>query len=545
MVSQNNEKKFIFIGAAWPYANGSLHLGHVASLIGADFLARYHRLKGDKVLFVSGSDCYGTPIAVKAEEQNVEPQEIANKYDQEFRETLIKGLGFSYDLFSKTANPFHRKVVQELFLQLLKKEYIYKKIQNLPYCEKCQRFLPDRYIEGVCPKCNLEKARGDQCDECGALLDAKELIKPKCKICSKTPIWKDSEHFFFRLTAFEGLLKKWVEESRGWRINAKNFTTNFLKGGLLDRAITRDTKWGVPVPLSGYENKSIYVWFEAVCGYLTVSQEYSQKTGKSNLWKEFWENEEAYHYYVHGKDNIPFHTIIWPAILLGINKFKLPDQIVSSEYLNFEGKQFSKSRSWGVWLPEFLEKYEPDTLRYYLGINGPENADGNFSWKEYQLKTNSELLGKFGNLVNRVISFTNNKFDSIVPERGKVDNSGKRLLKRCESEFSKVGALIEKAKFREVFKELLKFTDECNKYINDCAPWKTLEQNRAEAATTINISLQVVSALQTLFLPLLPFSAEEIRRQLNVSKRTKWKFCEISSGAKLNKAKPLYKKIET
>ncbi len=303
-------KRKMFIGAAWPYANGSLHLGHVAALLGADILARYFRSKGEEVLFVSGSDCHGTPIAFEADRLRVNPSEIADKYHEEFVESLVKGLQFSYDLYTKTTTENHKEVVQEIFLKLLKEGVIYTKTEELPYCLDCKRFLPDRYIEGECPICHYGSARGDQCDECGSIIDAHDLIRPRCKVCGSVPEWRSSEHFFLRLSVFEQKIKDWIEKSSGWRPNAKNFTLNILKSGLIDRGITRDITWGVPIPLPGYESKSIYVWFEAVCGYLSASKELSKESGNPELWKKFWVDENAVHYYVHGKDNIPFHTII-------------------------------------------------------------------------------------------------------------------------------------------------------------------------------------------------------------------------------------------
>lgn len=543
MPAKNNNKLPIFIGSAWPYANGSLHLGHVAGLIGADFLARYFRLKGNPVLFVSGSDCHGTPIEVKAEQEKTTPKKIVDKYDKEFRETLIDGLGFSYDLFTKTANPFHYKKVQEFFLDLLKKKYIYEKVQKLPYCSTCKRFLPDRYIEGECPVCHFIPARGDQCDNCGSILDAKDLIKPYCKTCGSEPIWKDSKHFFLKLSAFEKDLIDWIKKSKGWRKNAKNFSLKFLEGGLLDRAITRDTTWGVPIPLNGYEKKTIYVWFEAVAGYLTASQEYSENIGKANHWKQFW-CEESIQYYVHGKDNIPFHTVIWPSILLGLGNLNLPNVIVSSEYLTFEGKQFSKSRNWGVWLPDFLANNDPDTLRYYLGVNGPENADGDFSWKEYQTKTNTELIGKFGNFINRTLNFLDKNFESTVPKPKSLDKLDKKILKNCKDIFPQVGESIEKTKFHEALKTILGFTEECNRYIDQKEPWKTIKADREKTAATLYVCVQIVSALQLLSAPFIPFASKKILKQLNILKRKSWQFYEVPIGHKIGKPEPLFQRVE-
>lgn len=577
------KKSPIFIGVAWPYANGSLHLGHVAGLIGADFLARYYRLAGHPVLMVSGSDCHGTPIEVKAEQEKTTPQKIVEKYDKEFNRTLVKGLDFSYNLFTKTANPFHYNQIRGLFLDLLEKKYIYQKTQNLPYCEKDKRFLPDRYIEGECPVCHFIPARGDQCDNCGSILDAKDLINPRCKICGDKPIWKDSVHFFLKLSAFQKKLRGFVKKSKGWRPNARNFTLKFLEEGLLDRAITRDTEWGVPIPLKGFEGKTIYVWFEAVSGYLTASQEYSRKIGKPDYWKKFWcdtrlsissavqgaseKRSKPYselrrrvsklatqkcaeiesrpvHYYVHGKDNIPFHSVIWPAILMGLGKLNLPDVIVSSEYLTFEGKQFSKSRNWGVWLPEFLDRWDPETLRYYLGVNGPENADADFSWREYQTKINTELIGKFGNFINRVLNFLNKNFKGAVPEPKNLEKSDKIILENCEKIFGEVGKLIEETKFQAALKKIIKFSEDCNRYIDAKAPWKTLKTEGQKTANTLYVCLQAISALQLLIYPFLPRTAQKIQKQLNVPEIKEWRFHEINSGHKIGQPRPLFERVE-
>ncbi len=540
----------IFIGSAWPYANGSLHLGHVAGLIGADFLARYYRNKGNSVLFVSGSDCHGTPIEVRAEQEKTTPQKIASKYHREFRHNLIDQLGFSYDLFTKTTTSFHAKKVQTLFLDLYKKGYIYKKTQSLPFCEKCQRFLPDRYIEGECPVCHFKDARGDQCDECGVILDARDLIDPRCKNCGSKPIWKDSVHFFLKLSSFQKEIIDWVKSSTKWRINAKNFTLGFLKKELLDRAITRDSEWGIPIPLKGYEGKTIYVWFEAVCGYLTASMAactHSKNRSQPILtpdWQKFWQSDKCLHYYVHGKDNIPFHTIVWPAILMGLEKLNLPDIIVSSEYLTFEGRQFSKSRHWGVWLPDFLDKHNADTLRYYLGINGPENSDTDFSWKEYQVKTNSELIGKFGNFINRTLNFLNKNFESTVPDLISPDKFDKKVLDNCDKLFKKVGEKIESTKFQSALKEIIKFSEDCNRYIDQKEPWKTIKTNKLLAGNTLYVCVQAVSALQLLSSPFLPFSAEKIRRQLNIPSKQQWELQFILSGHKINKAQPIFERVD-
>ena len=535
-------KRNIFIGAAWPYANGSLHLGHVSALIGSDILARYFRLRGNDVLYVSGSDCHGTPIAFEADRRGVSPAEIADKYHAEFTKTLIEGLGFSYDIFTKTETKNHYQFVQETFLDLYKKGYIYSKETELPYCEKCKKFLPDRYIEGECPHCHFPSARGDQCDECGNLIDPKQLIDSKCKICGNVPIWKNSEHFYLRLSAFQEKILEWIKNSNGWRKNAKNFSLNFVSNGLQDRAITRDITWGVPIPLPGYEKKSIYVWFEAVCGYVSACKELSERVDNNNLWKNFWENEQAIHYYVHGKDNIPFHTIIWPSILFAKGNLHLPDRIISSEYLTLENKQFSKSRHWAVWLPYFIENYDSETLRYYLIANGPETSDSDFSWKEYQTKTNSELIGHFGNLVYRVLSLINKNFPEGVNFPEKLNAEEKNFLRLTEESFDKVGQAIEAGKLHEGLSSIFRLVEFGNRYLNTTAPWTAIKTDRQQAETSLAVAGHVIKCLSILIIPYLPKTAEKIRSDIDFDS-SEWKYPKPSILIVRN-TRPLYKKIE-
>lgn len=528
----------ILIAAAWPYANGSLHLGHGAALIGADVLARYFRLNGDSVLFVSGSDCHGTPIALEAAKQNVSPKIIADKYHQEFIDSLINGLSFSYDNYSKTSNKYHAEIVQEIFLDLYKKGFIYKKTEELPYCNSCQRFLPDRYIEGECPICGFSSARGDQCDSCGNLMDVKKIVKPFCKICNSSPIWKDSEHFFLKLTAFQEDLKKWVENSSDWRINAKNFTLEFLKQGLIDRAITRDTDWGVDIPMESYEDKKIYVWFEAVCGYFSASKEWSILNNKNDSWKDFWQNDQAIHYYVHGKDNIPFHSIIWPAILMGKSNLHLPDRIVSSEYLTLEKKQFSKSRNFAVWLPDFLKDFDSDTLRYYLVANGSETSDSDFSWKEFAIKVNTELIGNFGNYVYRVLSFIKKNFPDGLDFPVELNEHSSNFLNLAKKTFENVSLEIEKSNFRKALKAVFELVEEGNRFINQSSPWTSIKTDKNLAADDLVVAAHVIKSLAILISPFLPKTSDKIFKDLTLSPdNKKWQYPKeekiIVSGPKI------------
>lgn len=535
--------KKVLVAAAWPYANGSLHLGHVSALLGADIIARHARSCGYDVLFVSGSDCHGTPIAVEADKQGVRPREIAEKYHAEFRQNLIEGLKFSYDLYTTTTTNNHCRVVQEIFLKLQRDGFIYTKTEKHPFCLSCKRFLPDRYMEGGCPICHFDSARGDQCDECGNLLDPNQLLKPQCKICGNPPEWRPSEHFYLRLSAFQEQLKRWVEKSEGWRANAKGFTLGLLKEGLRDRAITRDMEWGVPIPIPGYAGKRIYVWFEAVCGYLSASKEWAKLQGQDNLWEKFW-HDDSVHYYVHGKDNILFHTIVWPAILLGTEGLHLPDRIVSSEYLTLEKRQFSKSRHWAVLLNDFLQKFDPETLRYYLIANGPETADADFSWENYYTRTNGELIGVFGNYVHRVLSFVKAHFPGGVETSKELSEPQVELLKTAEDSFATTGAAIEDGRFHDGLRLVLDLAAHGNRYINNVAPWFSIKENRSQTEANLAIAAHSIRCLAILAGPFLPTTADRISRSIGLGETgLRWQYPQPRRIV-VGKLQPLYQKIE-
>lgn len=550
-------KKNIFIGLAWPYANGSLHLGHVAAFMGADILARYHRLKGDDVLLVSGSDCYGTPIAVEALKQGVAPSAIAEKYHTEFVETLIEGLNFSYDLYTKTTNETHARVVQELFLKLKDKGLLYTKVEEALYSPHLGRFLPDRFVEGICPHCKFDGARGDQCDNCGKLLDALELKDPRinkkiiAEDVSDTELVlekRETEHFYLKLSNLEKDLKEWIgNASDSWRLNASSFAKGFLEQGLHDRAVTRDTDWGVSIPLSGYEDKRIYVWFEAVTGYLSASVLWSEQQKNPDAWEAWWKNNTAKHYYVHGKDNIPFHTIIWPAILMGEGSLHLPDQIVSSEYLTLEGQQFSKSRGWAVWLPDYLKHFDGELLRYFLVTQGPENNDTNFSWDEFQNKINGELIGTYGNLVNRTFAFVEKNFpEGVTFDESLLSDADKKILQRLEGVFAVAGEHIEEGKFRQAFREILSIAEEGNRLLDAKAPWKEIknEGSRNTVEQDLALLLHVLHNLALLFNPLVPHSSEKVFSMLGKGLDSAWEYQKPEPRYTVQNAQALFKKIE-
>jgi methionyl-tRNA synthetase len=536
----------ILVAVAWPYANGSLHLGHVAgAYLPADIFARYHRTKGNKVLMVSGSDQHGAPITLRAEQEKRTPQEIASKYHREFIDSWQK-LGISFDLFTNTGTPNHTKVVHEIFLKLLDKGYLYKDSTPQAYCPQCKRFLPDRYVEGTCPNCKSPNARGDQCDECGRTLNPNELINMRCRICSGTPRFENSEHFFLRLSAFEDDLKSWVKKQTHWRQNVLNFTTGILNGGLKDRAITRDLEWGVTVPQTGFEKKRIYVWFEAVIGYLSASKEWANSQGDDMAWKAFW-NNDAKSYYFIGKDNIPFHTIIWPSILLGYEGLALPSDVPANEFLTIEGKKLSTSRNWAIWLPDYLENYDPDPLRYAMSINMPETGDTDFSWHEFLRRNNDELVATYGNLVNRVLTFANRNFDGVVPTAGELDSQTNELISKSEEALKKVDGFISQCHFKDGIKTAMALAQEANKYLDSKAPWKTIKQDKNAAAMSIYGAMVALSGLKTILYPYLPFSSQKLHGFLGFAQEIEtcgWTLQFPQPGNKLPQPQPLFTKLD-
>jgi methionyl-tRNA synthetase len=527
--------KKIFIGGAWPYANGSLHLGHVAALLPGDILARYFRLKGNRVLYVSGSDCHGTPISLRANSEGISPKDITDRYHKEFSDCFSR-LGFSYDLYTRTDEPFHHKVIQELFLELYSRGIIYKKTIEQTYCHHCKQFLPDRYVEGVCPHCG-NVARGDQCDFCSALLDPIELKDKKCKLCGNEPQFRDTEHLFINLPAFQQKLEEYVHESEGWRENAVALTQRYLKEGLKERAATRDLDWGISVPVAGFEEKKVYVWIEAVLGYLSASKKWSKESG--GFWEDFWKGDEITSYYIHGKDNIPFHTLILPALLMGIRGLKLPDKIISSEYLNIEGKKISTSRNWAIWVPYILKNYDADSIRYFLTINAPEKRDGDFSWRDFISRHNGELLGAFGNFVNRTLVFINKSFAAKVPQ-GRMNED---IRKELELLYRSVGSKIEEGNFKTALEDVFSFIRSCNKYFDDEKPWIQVHDNIEACSNTIYTCVQIIANLSNLLTPFIPFSCHKINGFLNIDK-PKWEYIEIEEGRNLKESQVLFQRID-
>jgi methionyl-tRNA synthetase len=503
----------IGVFVAWPYASGDRHMGHVAgAYLPPDIFARYHRLRGNEVIMVSGSDSHGTPITVAAEQEGISPEELFLRYHRRFLASFQQ-LGLSFDLFTHTDTRNHHHVTQDMFLKLLENGYIFKDVMRQLYCEQEGRFLPDRYVEGTCPFCGFDNARGDQCDNCGRPLDATELIEPRCKFDGSRPTIRETEHFFLDLPAFEDRLREWLSDKDYWRPNVLNFTLNLLRDGLRPRPITRDMEWGIKVPLEGYDDKRIYVWFEAVIGYLSASIEWAKNRGEPERWREWWQ-EPARGYYFIGKDNIPFHAIIWPAMLMGYGNLNLPYDIPANEYLNLEGHKLSVSRNFAVWLPDYLSRYDPDPLRYYLTVNAPENRDTDFSWYDFWRKNNDELVATWGNLAHRVLTFTYRNFEQTVPEPGELGEEDKAILKIVEGAFEPVGDLIEETHFKTALGEVMAVAREANRYLDDKEPWKVVKEDRQAAATTCYVMLGVINSLKILFYPFLPFSSQQLHEYL-------------------------------
>jgi len=537
----------IFIGVAWPYANGSLHTGQVVgAYLPADIFARYHRAVGNRVLMVSGSDQHGTPITVRAEQEGRSPQEVASQFHQEFLETWER-LGISWDLYTNTGTQNHARVAQDIFLTLLDKGHIYKESMPLPYCPNDRRFLPDRYVEGTCPHCGYDGARGDQCDNCGKTINAADLLNMRCRICGATPEIRTSEHFFLRLSAFNEPLKAWLADKGHWRKSVLNWTLGILTEGLQDRAITRDIDWGVPIPLEGYASKRIYVWFEAVIGYLSAAKEWAQSRGEAEGWREFWQGDATRAYYFIGKDNIPFHTLIWPAMLMGYDGLNLPYDVPANQYLTVRGAKASTSRNLAVWVPDFLSRYDPDPLRYHLSATMPETSDSDFTWADFVRRNNDELVATWGNLVHRVLTFTYRHFDGAVPPPVEPDENDRRLLARAEEALGQVGQEIALCHFRAGLGAAMAMAQETNRYLEEKSPWKIIETDRPKAATALHAAIGAINALKVAFYPYMPFTCQRLHSYLGfaggVADRG-WRFVVPQPGQRLAKPEALFKKLE-
>jgi methionyl-tRNA synthetase len=580
--------KHILAAPAWPYANGPRHIGHVSGFaLPCDMFSRYQRMAGNKVLMVSGTDEHGTPIQVQADKEGVSAREIADRYNAVIGEDLT-ALGMTYDLFTRTTTRNHYAVVQEMFTTLLRNGYIFPKTTLGAISPSTGRTLPDRYIEGTCPICGYPHARGDQCDNCGNQLDPTDLINPKSRINGETPRFVEQEHYFLDLPAFTEVLGSWLQSKSGqWRPNVLKFSLNLLDD-LQPRAITRDLDWGVPVPLDGWRDrpdKRIYVWFDAVIGYLSASVEWARRSGDPEAWRAWWNDPGAEAYYFMGKDNIVFHAEIWPAMLLGyagrgakggtagpLGALNLPTEVVSSEYLTMEGRKFSSSRQVVIYVRDFLARYDVDALRYYVAIAGPENQDTDFTWSEFVRRNNDELVATWGNLVNRAVSFAARNIGSI-PDAGALTDADHALLDASRQAFVTVGDHLSRSHFKFAITDAMRTVAEANKYFSEQAPWKLRESDPARMRTILHVALQAVDDAKTLLTPFLPRSSQAVHEMLGGSGEwsgqprlevvdeddapsypvitgsydtsVRWASRPVAAGAPLSVPAPLFTKLDT
>ncbi len=539
----------VLVCVAWPYANGPIHVGHVTgSLLPADIFVRFNRLIGNETIMVSGSDMHGAPITVSADREKVSPEEIANRYHA-INSKAIEGLGISFDLYTSTHTQNHQEVAREFFLRLLEEEHLKRMTTSQYYCSNCDRFLPDRYVEGSCPHCGADNARGDQCDACGMDLNAEELKNARCQLCGSVPELRDTEHFFLQLSHFSDRLIEYVQSCGHWRPHVRAFTVNVLNEGLLDRPITRDISWGVPVPVEGYENKRMYVWFEAVMGYLSATKEWAKLKSTPDSWEKYWKDESCRSYYFLGKDNIVFHTIIWPALLTGYGGLNLPYDVVANQFMNLGGQKFSKSMGVSIDIPDLLTKFQPDVIRYYLTANMPEFKDSEFSWDDFGQRINSELVATYGNFVHRAMSFTFKNFSNI-PKKGALDERDRAALARIDEAKGAVTASLAAREFREALKAMMDLAQAGNQYFDAVAPWALVRSDRDRCGTVLHVSLEICKALAVLGSPFMPFSSERIWRDLGMEGSVEsigWGGVEVplKEGVAMERPAPLFAKVDT
>jgi methionyl-tRNA synthetase len=538
------------VTSAWPYINYVPHLGNiVSSILSADIVARYYRLKGNEVVYVTGSDEHGTPIEIEAVRLKIPPKQLTDQNHAQVSD-LFKRWGIAFSNYTRTENPVHKAFVRDLLLKIYENGYIFTQETEQLYCPKCDRFLPDRFVEGTCPNCGAEGARGDQCDSCGSLLEPTNLLQPRCAICNSTPIKETRKHWYFDLPKLTEKLTDYIHNNENLPDNARNFTLNLLKEGLKPRPVTRDNKWGIQSPFPGSEDKTIYVWVEAVLGYISATIQYFERLGEEERWKEFWFNKEAKTLYFIGKDNIPFHTIILPALLLATHEdYNLPWTVHSTEFLMFDGQAFSKSRRIGVWIDEALELFPADYWRYSLMSIRPEVKDTNFSWTTLIEKVNSDLNDTLGNFVHRTLTFINRQFDSTVPQPNSLDEKDEAVLLEAKEIVNQNAERMEAFKLQEALRIAISLAHLGNRYFNEKEPWKTIKTDRQQSANTLYVTAQIVKQLAIILEPFIPFTCEKLWALLNLEGSVHeqlWSETEkeLPPGHKISKAKPLFSKIE-
>ncbi len=496
---------------------------------------------------VSGSDQHGTPIALRAEQEGRTPQEVATSFHEEYLDCWDR-LGISWDLYTSTGTPNHIETSQAIFSKLYEKGDLYLATMELTYCEREGRFLPDRYVEGTCPYCGYEGARGDQCDNCGRSLDPVELVDPRCHFDGSTPVRRPSEHFFLRLSAYEQQLKDWLSKDKDhWRRSVVSFSLGVLNDGLRDRAITRDLDWGVPIPVPGYESKRIYVWFENVVGYLSAAKDWAQRQGKPEAWRDWWQDPAAKIYYFIGKDNIWFHTLSWPAQVMMYGDLNQPYDVPANQYVNFRGGKASTSRGTAPSLPDYLQRYAADTIRFYLAAIMPETSDSEFSEEDLVRRNNDELVSTWGNLANRVLTLTYRSFDGRIPRPGALTAADRELIARGEAALRSIGESLGAARFREGLRGALAYAQEANRYLNQEEPWKKRHDDAGASGRVLYTALAAIETLNVAFLPFIPFSSQRLHALLGHAgaiEEQGWSAVLPEPGAALQKPEPLFKKLD-
>jgi len=538
----------VLVACGWPYVNYLPHLGTVVQILSADVAARYYRLKGKDVIMVSGSDEHGTPIEVEAVRLRIPPKELTDENHAKIVEQL-KEWGFSFDNYTRTESPTHKKFVQDHLTKIYKNGYIFSQETKMLYCETCSRFLPDRFIEGKCPFCGRH-ARGDQCEGCGRLLEPAILAEPRCVVCESKPVTKKSKHWYLDLPKFSEKLKKYINSNENLSSNVRNFSLNFIKEGLKPRAITRDVKWGIPAPFPGSEGKTIYVWFEAVLGYVSAAIENFENSNEVEKWREYWFNKEARTLFFVGKDNIPFHTIIFPALLLGSGEcYNLPWNVSATEFLQFKGEAFSKSHRIGIWINEALELFSADYWRYFLAATRPETKDTSFSWDLFIEKINTDLNDTLGNFVHRTLKFINAQFENRIPQPCNLDEKDEHVLQTLVEKVKTISVEIEDCKIQSAVHNVVNLSRIGNQYLNEKEPWNVIKTDESKVANTLYIASQIVKALTVTSAPFIPFTAEKLWNILNLPNcvhEQNWNEAlePLPANHEIRKSKPLFQKIE-
>jgi len=535
--------KPILVAVAWPYASGSRHLGHLAgAYLPADIFARYHRLIGNDVAMVSGSDVHGTPITVRADAEGVSPSAIAERFHAEFVDNWER-CGIKWECYTSTGTENHARVTQEMFMTLLEKGHIDKRRSDQFYDEEVCRFLPDRYVEGTCPHCGYTDARGDQCDNCGRTLDPTDLIDPRSKMSGSVPVVRETEHFYLRLSDFADQLGEWLDSRVGWRSHVLNFSKGWITEGLHDRAITRDLEWGVKIPVDDLgPGKRIYVWFDAVIGYLSAAKELSERRGEPDLWRRFWQNPDAESYYFVGKDNVPFHAIIWPAMLMGNGGLNLPTNVPANQYVTFKGGKASASRGVGLTIGEGLDMFEPDSLRYALAASFPEQSDSDISIEEIARRINEELAATWGNLVNRVLSMIHKNHDGAKPATGEHTAEDLQLLATVEELLAKEAKQIESVELKAGLRTAMDSAQAVNVYLNATEPWRSAKTDPERSATVLATALDAINGVRVGLSPYLPFSSAKLDGILG--EPTGWVRVDVPDGTPIPKPSPLFPKVD-